>query len=142
MSNIFAAVAPVLAQRTRADNVDVSADNNWDLETFFQNSTKYTQNVGGAFLALIGIAGLTWGGFLGVRKLMGGQQAQADSWFKIVALIITGGAMLFGGMALLLNFAAGGKTTIENFGNGMILNQFAEVATGASHAAVMLPSLL
>ena len=146
MFNIFAAAG-----------AGVTAEKSWDLETFFKNATNYTQTIGGAFLALIGIAGLTWGGFLLVRKLMGGQQAQQDSWFKIVALILIGGAMLFGGMTLLLNFAQGGKDTIENFGNGggatvlvdqfnVIGAQFAHGATGlATHVpdvAMALPGLL
>lgn len=160
MFGVFATLAPVLAQttgdkKTTSDHSEITADKNWDLETFFKSATKYTQEVGGAFLALIGIAGLVWGGFLGVRKLMGGQQAQQDSWFKIVALIIVGGAMLFGGMALLLNFAAGGRSTIENFGNGeaktsVIVDQFAQSAVdgavifsnGLADVGAALPALL
>lgn len=147
MFNIFATLAPVLAQ----GDSGVTADSSWDLKTFFDNSTNYTQSVGGAFLALIGIAGLTWGGFLLVRKLMGGQQAQQDSWFKIVALILVGGAMLFGGMTLLLNFAQGGKDTIENFGNGggaagtVLVDQFNVIGGLATHVpdvALALPGLL
>lgn len=151
MFNVFAALAPVLAQ----GGSNVSSDKSWDLESFFDNATDYTQTVGGAFLALIGISGLTWGGFLLVRKLMGGQSAQQDSWFKIVALILVGGAMLFGGMTLLLNFAQGGKDTIENFGNGgtilvdqvdvvgaHLANGATALATYAPDAAVALPALL
>lgn len=155
MFNIFATLAPVLAQ----GGSGITADESWDLESFFNNATDYTQEIGGAFLAFIGICGLTGGGFFLVRKLFGGQTAQQDSWFKIVALILVGGAMLFGGMALLLNFAEGGKDTIENFGNGsgtpgtilvdqfnVIGAQFAHGATGlATHVpdvAAVLPGLL
>ena len=146
MSNIFATLAPVLAQSAPAPNHGVTGKDGWDLENFFNNSTNYTQKVGGAFLALIGIAGVVWGGFLMIRKLMGGQQAQQDSWFKIVALIIVGGAMLFGGMAILLNLAQGGKKTIENFGNqrsggtpsGMIIDQFNAIGSNIADGAVVL----
>ena len=144
MSNIFATLAPVLAQSAPAPNHGVQGKSGWDLENFFNNSTNYTQKVGGAFLALIGIAGVVWGGFLMVRKLMGGQQAQQDSWFKIVALIIVGGAMLFGGMAILLNFAKGGKDTIEKFGNqrsgapSMIVDQFNAIGSNIADGAVVL----
>lgn len=143
MFNILATIGPVLAQ----GGSGVTADSSWDLKTFFDNSTDYTQTVGGAFLALIGIAGLTWGGFLLVRKLMGGQSAQQDSWFKIVALILVGGAMLFGGMTLLLNFAQGGKDTIENFGNGgtILVDQInlvgAQLAHGATALATHVPDV-
>lgn len=147
MFNIFATLAPVLAQ----GGSGVTANDSWDLESFFNNATDYTQTIGGAFLALIGIAGLTWGGFLLVRKLMGGQQAQQDSWFKIVALILVGGAMLFGGMTLLLNFAEGGKDTIENFGSGggatILVDQLnfigaSGLATHVPDVALALPGLL
>lgn len=147
MFNIFATLAPVLAQ----GGSGVTANDSWDLESFFNNATDYTQTIGGAFLALIGIAGLTWGGFLLVRKLMGGQQAQQDSWFKIVALILVGGAMLFGGMTLLLNFAEGGKDTIENFGSGggatVLVDQLnfigaSGLATYVPDVALALPGLL
>jgi|SRR5699024_4300794 len=147
MFNIFATLAPVLAQ----GGSGVTANDSWDLESFFNNATDYTQTIGGAFLALIGIAGLTWGGFLLVRKLMGGQQAQQDSWFKIVALILVGGAMLFGGMTLLLNFAEGGKDTIENFGSGggatVLVDQLnfigaSGLATHVPDVALALPGLL
>lgn len=147
MFNIFATLAPVLAQ----GGSGVTANDSWDLESFFDNATDYTQTVGGAFLALIGIGGLTWGGFLLVRKLMGGQQAQQDSWFKIVALILVGGAMLFGGMTLLLNFAEGGKDTIENFGSGggatVLVDQLnfigaSGLATHVPDVALALPGLL
>ena len=136
MFNVFAALGPVLAQ----GGSGVKAEKSWDLETFFDNATDYTQTVGGAFLALIGIAGLTWGGFLLVRKLMGGQSAQQDSWFKIVALILVGGAMLFGGMTLLLNFAEGGKDTITNFGNGgtVLVDQINVVGAQLTHGATAL----
>lgn len=96
----------------------VDADRSWDLESFFTNATEYMQTIGGVFLALIGISGLVWGGFLIIRKLIGGQAAQQDSWFKMIALILVGGAFLFSGIALLLNFAAGANDTIEQFGGG------------------------
>ena len=108
----------ILAHGTETGN-EVTAENSWDLQAFFDNSTTYMQTIGGSFLALIGIAGLVWGGFLVIRKLIGGQAAQQDSWFKMIALIIVGGAMLFSGISLLLNFAAGANDTIETFGNGM-----------------------
>ena len=141
MFNAFATLASI------APNHGVQGKDGWDLENFFNNSTNYTQKVGGAFLALIGIAGVVWGGFLMLRKLMGGQQAQQDSWFKIVALIIVGGAMLFGGMTILLNLAKGGKDTIENFGKerggvtpSMIVDQFNAIGSNIADGAVVLTS--
>lgn len=118
MSILAAANTAILAQGRRPNNnVDVDGDG-WDLETFFNNATTYTQTIGGAFLALLGIAGIVWGGTLLIRKLMGSQKAQQDSWLKIVFLVIVGGAMLFGGMTILLKFAKGSNKTIEQFGEG------------------------
>lgn len=109
----------ILAQNGAPNNT-VSDGDSWDLETFFNNATSYGEVAGGAFLALIGMAGLVWGGFLLFKKLMSEQSR--ESWLKIVALIILGGSMVFGGIAIILNFARGGQETIENFGNnGVIL---------------------
>lgn len=109
-------VALTLARKGGQQN-NVDADKSWDLTTFFSNSTDYATVAGGAFLGLIGMAGIIWGGFLLARKLMSGQQNQ-DSWIKIVALIIVGGGLVFGGMGLLLNFAKGANKTVNDFGNG------------------------
>lgn len=98
-------------------NNNVSADSSWDLETFFNNSANYSQVAGGAFLGFMGMVAVIWGGFLLVRKLMSGQQNQ-DNWLKIVALLVLGGAMVFSGVALLLNVAKGGQDTVKGFGNG------------------------
>lgn len=96
----------------------------WDAYEFFQNSGDWLMQVGGAFLSMMGVAAIVWGGFLLVRKLMSGQQNQ-DNWFKIVCLIIVGGALTYSGINMILKFADGGQKTIEDFGtnggNGMIM---------------------
>ena len=51
-----------------------------------------------ALLILLGAVGIVWGGVLAIRKLMGGQRND-DSWLKIAALIIVGGAFLTGSQA-------------------------------------------
>ena len=121
----------ILAQNG-APNNSVSDGDSWDLETFFNNATSYGEVAGGAFLALIGMAGLVWGGFLLFKKLMSEQSR--ESWIKIVFLIILGGAMVFGGIAIILNFARGGQETIENFGNNgtILLSQVGWLMPGGS----------
>lgn len=106
----------VLAKWTGRKVNEVSASNTWDLTSFFKNATNYSTVAGGAFLGFIGIIAVVWGGFLLARKLMSGQQNQ-DSWLKIVALLIAGGGLLFGGIGLLLNFANGANKTVTDFGN-------------------------
>lgn len=111
MFNVTAAATTVLAQSGRGGD--------WDLETFFTNATEYSKVAGGAFLSLVGIIGIIWGGTLLIKKLMSEQSR--ESWVKIVSLIIVGGALLFGGINLILDFAEGGKNTVENFGTGTVL---------------------
>lgn len=95
---------------------NVSAESGWDLETFLNNTTEYGQVIGGSILSLMGMIGVVWGGVLLVKKLLSEQSR--DNWVRIAALILVGGAMLFGGITLILRFARGGSDTIENFGNG------------------------
>lgn len=92
----------------------------WDLLSFLQSATNYVQGAGGALLVLMGTAGVVWGGVLLIKKLMASQQDQT-SWVKIIALILIGGALMVGGFNLISSIAAGGKTTIEDLGGGMIL---------------------
>lgn len=92
----------------------------WDLLSFLQSATEYVRVAGGSLLALMGTAGVVWGGVLLVKKLMASQQDQT-SWAKIIGLILIGGALMVGGFSLISTIAAGGKTTIEDLGGGMIL---------------------
>ncbi|MEU3016588.1 hypothetical protein ABZ635_04225 [Nocardiopsis sp. NPDC007018] len=92
----------------------------WDLLSFLQSATSYVQGAGGALLVLMGTAGVVWGGVLLIKKLMASQQDQT-SWVKIIALILIGGALMVGGFNLISSIAAGGKTTIEDLGGGMIV---------------------
>lgn len=120
----------VLAKWTGRKVNDVSASNTWDLTSFFKNATNYSTVAGGAFLGFIGIIAVVWGGFLLARKLMSGQQNQ-DSWLKIVALLLVGGGLLFGGIGLLLNFANGANKTVTDFGNGDKPKNFIDFAPQA-----------
>ncbi|MFE1170366.1 hypothetical protein [Nocardiopsis sp. NPDC058789] len=89
----------------------------WDLLSFLDNATSYVQGAGGSLLALMGTAGVVWGGVLLIKKLMASQQDQT-SWVKILALILLGGALMVGGFSLISQIAAGGQTTIEDLGGG------------------------
>ena len=94
----------------------------WDLVSFMNNAKSYASLVGGGLLALLGTVGVVWGGVMLIKKLMAGQQNQ-DSWLKILALILVGGALMAGGFGLISQIAAGGKTTIEDLGGGLIIIQ-------------------
>ena len=92
----------------------------WDLKSFLENAAQYAKDAGGALLILMGVVGVVWGGVKLVRKLMGGQQAQQESWLMIGALIVVGGALATGGWTLMENVSSGGQTTIEDLG-GIVL---------------------
>lgn len=91
---------------------------NWDLVNFFRNGTNWGSVAGGAFMGLIGLACIIVGGFKIAKKLMNPAQNQQESWVMNIGLLIFGGALLFGGMSLLLSFAKGGQKTVEDFGTG------------------------
>lgn len=94
----------------------------WDLVSFFDNARTYVGTAGGGLLTLMGTVGVVWGGVLLIKKLMASQQDQT-SWIKIIGLILIGGALMVGGFSLISNIAAGGRTTIEDLGGGMVLLQ-------------------
>ena len=100
-------------------SIQSTGGGDWDLIKLFENMTEYGQVAGGAFLSFMGLLGVIWGGTLLIKKLMSEQSR--ESWVKIVALLLLGGALLFSGIGLILKFAEGGKDTIEEFGAGVIL---------------------
>lgn len=110
-----------------AQAVDLSPDHgipkggsgeSWDLLSFMSNSTNYGATLGGAFLAFMGLCGLVWGFVRVMMKLFGGQSGQQIQWVPTIILIIIGGAFLFGGIGLALNFASGAGDTVTGFGTG------------------------
>lgn len=101
----------------QSDSLVLAQDgDSWDLETFFDNAAEYAQVAGGAFLTLIGVVCVIWGGFLLAKKLMSDQAR--ENWLKIALLIIVGGALFVGGITIIMKFARGGNETVEKFGNG------------------------
>lgn len=91
----------------------------WDLKSFFDNAKDYGQLAGGSFLSLMGLVAVIWGGTLLLKKLM--SQQSNESWLKIIGLIIIGGAIMATGITLITTIAAGGQTTIEDLGGGVVL---------------------
>lgn len=112
----------VLTVTTAAGGFDTgfAAPGAWELGEALENAKEYAEVIGGAFLALLGVVAIIYGGYLLVKKLMAGQQNQ-DSWVKIVILIIVGGALSVTGFGLISTIAEGGKDTIEELGGGTIL---------------------
>lgn len=93
----------------------------WDLVSFFDNAKVYLNTIGGGLISLLGLAILIWAGVLIAKKFFGGQSAQQESWFKIVAMLLIGGALMWGGIALITTIAQGGEKTVKDLGGGFIL---------------------
>lgn len=90
----------------------------WDLESFLTNSQEKLKEWGGLALGVIGVICLIWGGVLVAKKLMASpQQAQQQSgWGTIALLIIVGGALITGGINLMTTISGGGEKTITDLG--------------------------
>ncbi|MET3959842.1 putative permease [Rhodococcus sp. OAS809] len=108
------AVSTVLAQPSgNVGNTD--SGGGWDLIEFFTNGQSYAEKAGGAFLGLIGVICLLFGGWKAFQKLTNEQSR--ESWGKVIALFALGGVFLFGGYQMLSDLAEGGKDTVDNFGD-------------------------
>lgn len=95
----------------------------WDLVSFFNNSKKYLETVGGGLITLLGLALLIWGFVKMMGKIKDGDRSQTG-WGAIIGMIIIGGAMLFGGIALVMQIGQGGQKTITDLG-GSVIDYFA-----------------
>ena len=119
MNTFVSLAADAVAPAVSAATVPALPTAAWDVVSFFENAGEFVKTAGGGFLVAAGLVALVWGGFLGLRKLMSGQQNQ-DNWVKILALIILGGAVAVGGFNLVFMIGSGGKTTIEDLGGATI----------------------
>ena len=93
----------------------------WDLVSFLENTDSYLNIVGGSLIGLLGLAVVIWAAVLIAKKFFGNAQSQQESWVKIIVMLIIGGALLWGGLALFVSLAEGGNKTIEELGGGCIL---------------------
>lgn len=88
----------------------------WSIETFLDNAFDNVEGIGGSLLMLMGILAVIWGGVLLFKKLMAGQKDQT-SWGTIAMLIVIGGAVAFGGAAIVFDIAESSEDTIHEIGN-------------------------
>lgn len=120
MNTIASLASQALESSPAAASIPALPTAAWDLVSFLENAGEYVKTGGGALLILMGLAALVWGGVLLLKKLMSGQQNQ-DSWFKIIGMMIIGGAIAVGGFTLIFTIGSGGKKTIEDLGGGTFL---------------------
>jgi len=91
----------------------------WDIISALSNAKDWGTIAGGAFITLLGLAVVIVGIVFLVKKLIGnGNGGNEKGWLLIIAMIVVGGALLYGGINLVLNIAEGGKTTVEELGGG------------------------
>ena len=93
----------------------------WDLISAINNSKNYAATFGGAFVGLIGIAVIIWAVFQLGLKIIGSEKGRQTSWFMVIAGIVVGGALVYGGWQLIMSVAQGGHQTINDLGGGTIL---------------------
>lgn len=89
----------------------------WDIGTVLQNSTSTLKTWGNSLIILIGVVMVIAAVYQAAKALMSHGQAPV-SWPKIIVLLILGGAFMAGGFIFVSGVAEGGKTTIEQLGEG------------------------
>lgn len=97
----------------------VSADSSWSILNLLDNANSLGEAIAAGVIMLMGLIALVYGIVKAMIKLM--SQQNQDSWLKIGGAIIVGGAFMVGGFAMAQSIAAGGKQTIDDLGNGMIM---------------------
>lgn len=92
----------------------------WSVDDFLENGkNKFQQWVSVAIL-FIGIAMMFFGVFQ-LFKAVTAQQGSGGHWVKAIIGIFLGGAITFGGWALIEKIAKGGQETINDLGTGSAL---------------------
>lgn len=94
----------------------------WDLKTAIDSFKKYGEGIAGSVIGLIGIAILIVAMYHIFKKFTSSQPGGGESWGKVVAMLIVGGAMFStGGWLLFKAIAEGGQKTISDAGAGKAL---------------------
>lgn len=97
----------------------IPADSQWSVLNLLENTRSFGALVGGSLIMLMGLVAVVYGVVKLLMKFM--SDKDQGSWFKIIAMILVGGAFLVGGFNLAFSLAEGGKQTIDDLGNGLIL---------------------
>ncbi|WP_341775909.1 hypothetical protein [Staphylococcus hyicus] len=87
----------------------------WDPTNFFKNAQNIGKTIGGAFLGLLGIIALIYGGAYLYQVATSNQQKGGLVVKAIIAFII-GGMLVVGGFKLIEDIATGGYNQVEKLG--------------------------
>ena len=90
----------------------------WDLGSFLQNATNTLKTWGSYVIILIGVVMIIASVYQIAKGLMSQGKGQPPNWAVTIILLILGGAFMVGGFSFVSNIASGGKTTIDQLGNG------------------------
>ena len=92
----------------------------FDIGTFLQNLKSISEKWGQYLLVALGVILIVWSGARIFKYFMAPDKFRGSMVVTIAGLLF-GGALVFGGYQLMSNVAHGGKKTIEDLGNGMII---------------------
>lgn len=92
----------------------------WDIRTFLDNLGKTLKDWGSLIVVIIGVVMVIVSAYQIAKGLISHGKSQTNWAVTILLLVIGGALMASGGWDLLVNVAEGGKTTIENIGNGTV----------------------
>lgn len=93
----------------------------WDLKTAIDNFKNYAVLIGASVIGLLGIAIMIVALYHVFKKFTSNQPGGGESWGKIVAMVVVGGAMFSaGGWGLYKSIADGGNKTISDAGSSFI----------------------
>lgn len=95
----------------------------WDIGNLLKNATTTLKVWGGLLMGLLGVVLLIIGVVHLVKKLSASPQSagQQKGYGTIAIMILTGGVLIGGGLTLITTIAKGGKKSLEDLGNGLIV---------------------
>lgn len=93
----------------------------WDLSSFLKNAKSAISGWGGSFIMLIGVVAIIVAAYQIISGLISHGKKQVN-WGISIALLVIGGAFSIGGFNFVNGIASGGKKTIDDLGNGGLIN--------------------
>ena len=94
-----------------------SGSSSWSIGNLLDSVQSLIPDWGGTVLMIAGMILMVWMGVLLVMKFLKKGQDQT-SWGLIIAGLIVGGALAFGGWELISDIGEGGRQTIDELGRG------------------------
>lgn len=87
----------------------------FDIMTFLGNATEFVKNIGSYVVILAGFVMIIVAIVQIAKGLASGGKGQVN-WVMSISCLLVGGALAFGGWAMVTNIANGGQKTIKDMG--------------------------